>query len=152
QQAGNRPGTLALRAQAGLVALEALHVVVRVGIDFPDFLGGEGAHDTPGGAQDERAVRNILALTDQRIRAYQAVSPDPRPVEYHAPDADKAPIADLAAVQHRHVPDADSFAYRHRYAGVHVHDTAVLELRVLADGDGGIVAAHHAVEPDADIG
>ena len=64
---------------------------------------------------------------------------------------DQRAVADGAAMNHRHVADAHALADVDRKPGVAMQHTAVLHLRVVADGDAVIVTAHHAVEPDADI-
>src|SRR5690349_1648999 len=142
---------LFMGAEACLIALEFLHVVVGERVDVPDFFWRELPHDLAGRADHERAIRNFLALGDEGIGADQAVAADFRAVEYHALDADQAAVTDGAAVQHRHVPNADPLAQRYRQTGIRMHDAAVLQLGIFADGDRVVVAAHDAAEPDAGV-
>jgi hypothetical protein len=81
----------------------------------------------------------------------KAVAPDRGSVQDHRADADQGIVADRAAVQHDHVPDGHTVADDQRKAEVGVQDAAVLNVRPLAHGDRLVVAAQHAVPPDAGI-
>src|SRR5690606_2611642 len=67
-------------------------------------------------------------------------------------DADQAVVADLAAVQHGHVPHRDPFADGQRLAGIRMQHRPVLDVAARADGDRVVVAAGHGPEPQAGPG
>src|SRR5262245_3702175 len=131
--------------------LGAICVIVGDTVEELDFIGTQLAYHAPRRAHYHHAVRDDFVLGDQRVGADHAVFADFRAVEHHAVDADQRAVADGAAVDHAFVADADALAEHNRKAGIGMQHAAVLYLRTVADGNGVVVAAHHAVEPDADV-
>src|SRR6185503_13828781 len=108
----------------------------------------ELAHAPRRRADDQRAVREHLALGDQRSCADQAVLADDGVAEDRRADADQREVADGAAVHRGSMADRDAAADRARRVGVDVNDRRVLHVRVVADANVVDVASEHGTEPD----
>src|ERR1041384_4103644 len=94
--AGRSVYSLQLLAEAPGV----LDVVRSAVLHLGDLLGTELAHDLRRRADDQRAIGKALALRHYAARTDNAVTADPRPVEYHSANADQSAVADRAAVEH----------------------------------------------------
>ena len=86
-----------LRLERGTVALQLLYVVLGVAKHVPDLFVGELAHHAPRRADHQRAVRDVLALGDQRVRADDALLAYAGVVEDYRLNPDQAPRTDDAA-------------------------------------------------------
>ena len=139
---------LILLGQIAGIALGVVHVVSRTRLEHFLLRLGQFTHNLAGRTHDQRTVGDLLAFTDQRIGADDAVLADLRTVEDHRVDPDQAVVAHGAAMQHRVVTDGHAGANGQRIAHVGVHHGAVLDVAVLADQDQFVVAAQHSVEPD----
>jgi len=92
-------------------------------------------------------IGKFLAFRDQGAGADQASLADPRAVEHHGLDPDQRTVAHRAAVQHGLVADRHVLADLERVARIGVHHGAFLNIAVLADRDGLVVAAQRGAEP-----
>src|SRR5205823_13827072 len=88
-----------------LVALAARRITGGAGKQALRILFRQGAHDLGRRTQDQRIVREFLALGDHGAGADQATLADLRPVQHHGLDADQRAVAHRAAMQHRLVAD-----------------------------------------------
>jgi hypothetical protein len=127
-------------------------VVRRAHAQAFDLFVGERADRPRRAADDQRVVRELLALGHQRAGADDAVAADARAVHDDGLDADQRVVAHRAAVQHHLVADCDVGAQRQRRAHVGVQHAAVLDVAALADGDPLVVAAQHGAVPDVGAG
>lgn len=128
-----------------------LDVVVRSFADQLDVAVLDLADHLAGRAEHQRVVGNFFVFRDQAVGADDAVLADLRAGQDDGADGDQCVVADDAAVQHAHVADAHIVAERAGVAGIGMQHAAVLHLGVLADRDQLVVAADHAVPPDAGV-
>src|SRR5690606_41494827 len=118
-----------------LAALGVVYVVGGTGLDRYCLLFAQLTHLLAGGAHDQGAIGNVLALGNQRVGADDAVAADLGAIEDHGIDADQAVVAHGAAVQHGLVSGGDVLAEDQRNARIGMHDGPVLDVAVLTDQD-----------------
>ena len=116
-----------------------------------DLFGRQLAGTLAGGAEDEGAVGDLLALGDQRAGADEAVVADLRAVKDGGAHADQRAVADGAAVEDGAVADGAAGTDRQRRAGIGMEHAEVLDVGAGAEADALVVAADHHAEPDADL-
>src|SRR5699024_5372358 len=72
-------------------------------------------------------------------------------IKHHSINTDKGVIPHGAAMQHGLVPHGDALANVKRHAQIHMQYSAVLNVGVIANGDGIHIGAHHSVKPHTHI-
>lgn len=110
---------------------------------------GKGAGHLGRVAEDKGALGEGLAGRDQGPCCHQAVIGDDSPVQDDRPHADEGVVADFAGVEDGPVADRDVIADDGRGVVVHVDDTVILDVGILADDDVGDIGPEHGVKPDA---
>src|SRR5690606_17273304 len=85
----DRSGPSADALQALAKALGVLHVALGTLLQPRDLLRRQAAHCARRAADDQRSIREFLALGHQRAGADQAMATDARTVEHDRADADQ---------------------------------------------------------------
>lgn len=110
---------------------------------------GKGTGHLGRVAENEGALGKGLAGRDQGPGRHQAVIGDYGPVQDDRPHADEGVVANFAGVEDGPVANRDVIADYGRGVVVHVDDTVILDVGILADDDVGDISPEHGVKPDA---
>src|SRR5262249_18889786 len=133
------------------VLLPAPHINVGRLQDPLSRLFIESAHRARGRADDQRAIRELLAFSNQRVGADKAAATDARTVKNNGSHADEGLRTNTAPMQHDVVADDAVLTDDHGKSGIGVQCRIVLNLGTLPQFDPFVVAAHDGIEPDARI-
>lgn len=147
---GREPGVSAFRLSRGVFPGQ-LRVHLPGVVDPRSLFVIDRTFSLPGGAQDQRAGRDLGAGKDDGSRTNQRATANDRIVHDDGAHSDEAVVFDPAAVNDGAVPDGDPLSHAgYRESAGAMNDSAILKIAVCVQFNPSLVSTQYGSRPDGD--